>query len=85
MMVSITRDGAASGLAVKAATRRLRRWPAASVDRLRPTPRSVAVIETGKLPATAKPIASHRRAAVAAPSGMDDDRATLGPTQQPLL
>ena len=34
-------DRAASGLAVKAASRRLRRWPSASLDCLRPMPRSV--------------------------------------------
>jgi hypothetical protein len=47
---SIARDRAASGLAVKAASRRRRRWPSSSLDRLRPMPQSAAAIEWIKLP-----------------------------------
>jgi hypothetical protein len=45
MMPSITRDRVPAGSAVKAAARRLRRWPSASLDRLRPLALMVAVIE----------------------------------------
>jgi len=47
MAPSITRDCALAGSAVKAASRRLRRWPSASLDRLRPPAPWVAVIEGG--------------------------------------
>jgi hypothetical protein len=64
MVRSITGNRAPAGSAVKAASRRLRRWPSASFDRLRPAGADAAVIERGK--SSAAPTTSQLTAACAA-------------------